>query len=95
MYISKVLEEILVINKIPIIATTDKKSLYEVSKTLTTTEKLLRVDTASISCVKGQIRSKKVKLKWVEGKDHVNDCHTKNGASSLHLLNVLKPGVLE
>ena len=48
-YISKILVKLLPVKRMPIVAITDIKSLYQVANTLTpTTEKFLRVDIASV-----------------------------------------------
>ena len=91
-YISRILQEIIRINSIPIFAITDNKLLHEVANSLTaTTDRLLRVE---IAAIREMCERKQTVLKWVEGKDQLSDSLTKKGPSSAHLLNVLKTGQL-
>lgn len=92
-YICNILEEILALNRIPIIDIKKNKSLSQVANTLTLRNgKLLRGNLASI-CQLCEI--KHVTSRRAAGKYQLCNCLTKNGASLLHLLNVLKTGVLE
>ena len=88
LYLFPILGEILHLEHVPITWIADKKSLYDVTSSLTlTTDRLLRVEIATIRQL---CERKQVTLKRVEGKHQMSNCITKKGASPLHLQHVLK-----
>ena len=68
----------------------DSKSLKDhLSSTKVIQDARLRVDAGRL---REMISEEEIEVRWIPGKDQLADCLTKNGASTVRLLNVLRNG---
>lgn len=67
---------------------TDNNSLRETLKTTNViTDRRLRVDIARI---REMVKQEEIKVNWIKGSDQIADCLTKNGASTVKMLETLE-----
>ena len=78
---------------IPINILIDNRSLYDcIYSTKTIEDKRLLID---ISCIRNKVENKEIhRITWVDSKNQLADCLTKNEASSSKLIEVLQQGYL-